>query len=229
MPWVQGLVRSNLHLNVLGVHAGHRCKYDLRSLFSEPPSSCSQARPITHKKKKNRTSSAGQIATHHPRVTCPNALLEEHKDLPKTLKFIRPPSDARTSPRWCKQGSRIREMSHQKVTRRNAQGFSKVATKCSMARIYVTCKCQSSKLQGKELHKKKSIIELVISLQEDLRFCRHALLVLRLVWLVARIRGCLLWLTAAAASVVGSVKSVCSGGSAEAGLEVEAPVVHRAG
>lgn len=60
-------------------------------------------------------------------------------------------------------------------------------------------------------------------------FDRQALLVLRLVWLVAWICGCLLWLTAATASVVGSVKSVCSGGSAEAGFEVEAPVVHRAG
>lgn len=45
-------------------------------------------------------------------------------------------------------------MSHQKVTTRNALGFSKVAANCSIAGIYKTCKCKISKLRDKE-HRQK--------------------------------------------------------------------------
>lgn len=130
-------------------------------------------------------------------------------------------------------------MPHQMVTTRNAQRlcFSDVAGKCSVAGIYMTCKCRLCKLRGFKNNKINSVIGISFPVpkkkkeeEEDFGLCRPALLALWLVWLVARVRGCLLWLaaTAAAASIVGVIKGVRPGRSAETGLEVEAPVVHGA-
>lgn len=108
------------------------------------------------------------------------------------------------------------------------EGFSNVAANCSVAGIYMTCKCQLSKLRKMKYHQINSIVDMAFSVQKKtFDFCRPALLALWLVRLVARVRGCLLWLAAtiAAASVVGVIKRVRPGRSAEARLKVEAAIV----
>lgn len=49
-------------------------------------------------------------------------------------------------------------------------GFSKVAAHCSKAGIYKTCKCEISKLRGKEHHQKLSIIEMLLLFKKGFDF-----------------------------------------------------------